>query len=188
MSAADDPVLARLEVPRVVLLEELMRMGKVLGRSRSGEALLMYDVGRLQIRIGGAECAIPASGHWPGEARVSALWLRAFVKVPPAQDPVVFQVQGGRMRISTSTIPCRWQVPGAATIEAPLGNDLLALLRLSLEHSDAELEKSGLGRSVADARAELDRRIKAAARQLAPLGVSESDVRVLVTGKFNLGE
>lgn len=182
--SADTPAQVRLEVPRASFLEELKRLNQVLGRKRRMDALLRHDAGNLVIRIGGAEAALPAHGHWPGEARISSDWLRSFTKVPPPHDPVVFQVTGGRMRIGGSTVTCHWQAPGAASVEVTLDMDLATINKLRLEHSEEALVQSGLRPAVLATQAEIDRRIKAAARQLAPLGVSESDVRVLVVGKL----
>lgn len=185
MSDAGVTSMARLEVERAVLVEELKRMAKVLGRGPGGEAVLMYRDEKFLMRIGGAEFAIPAKGRWPGEARVASSWIRALTKFPPVQDPVIIQVRGGRLQLAGSSFPCRWQAPGAARIEVPLGMGLLELVRLGFAHPVEELEKSGIASAVAEARAELDKRIKAAARQLAPLGVTATDLRLLVTGKFS---
>ena len=146
MSATDIPSMARLEVERDALAEELRRMAKVLGRSRSGEAMLMFLDKSLLIRLGGAEFAIAGKGRWPGEARVASTWLRALAKVPPTQDPVVIQVRGGRLHIAGSSSPCHWQAAGAGKIEGSLGMGLLDVIRLGLSHPDEELEKSGLAR------------------------------------------
>ena len=91
-------------------------------------------------------------------------------------------------RIGGSSIPCQWQVPGAATIEVPLDLDLRERLRLTLTHSQAALEKSGLASMVVDARADFEKRIAAAAKSLAPLGVTPVDIRLLVAGKLQLDE
>jgi len=185
MSASPGIVPTRLEVARADFVEELTRLGKVLGRRDSADALLRYEDGRLRISIGGAEVGVAAQGHWQGEARVSAKWIRTLAKVPPAMDPLVVQVQNGRMRIGGSSNVCAWQVPGAAVVEVPLAMGLRERLQLVAQYSDADLAKSGLSPMVADARVELDKRIASAARQLAPLGVTAADLRVLVIGKLD---
>ncbi len=85
--AAEVTALARLEVPRDELLLELRRTVKVLGRKASGRALLRFHDGELSLRIGGAEFSVTAQGRWPGEAHVTALWIRMFAKLPPAPSP-----------------------------------------------------------------------------------------------------
>lgn len=186
MSGTEASTLIWLEFPRGVLVEELKRINRVLGRRSAGQAVLGFVHGHLVMRMASAECVIPAVGHWPGEAVLTAAWLRSLAKVPPAQDPVRFELQGNKLRMGSSAVSCRWQAAGTSEVEVPAGHALLTLLRLSLAHDDAELAQAGLTRPVAEARAELEKRIKAAARQLAPLGVGESDVRLLVTGKFSL--
>lgn len=176
----DPQGLQRLVVDRKVLVDELRRLGRVLKRADAGEALFIHDVDRLVIQVGGAECMLPATGTWTGEVRVSASLLRMVARVPPAQDPVTIEVRDGRMRIAGSSAPCRWQPPGQALIEIPIGLDLRGRLRLAFAHPPAQLEASGLAPLVAGARAEMERRVQAAAVQLAPLGVSPVDVRMLV--------
>ena len=178
---------ARLEIARAVFVEEVTRMSKVLGRSRSGDALLMFRDGALQIRMPGAETTMPAQGRWPGEARVAASWVRALGKVPPTQDPIVIQVYGGRLHIAGSSNTCRWQAAGKGTVEVTLGMSLLDLVKLDLAHSDEVLEASGLTPAIVEARQKIDKRIKAAARQLSTLGISETDLRLLITGKLGAG-
>ena len=171
----------RLEVSRSAFVEELQRMAKVMGRRKNlGDALLMHDVGRLLIRVAGAEFAIPANGQWLGEWRVSATLLRALAKVPPAEDPVVVQVHGGRLRIAGTSMACHWQPPETASIEVPLNLDLRGRLKLAFQYSDAELQQSGIAPLIADAREEMERSIATAAKALAPLGVSPVDLRTLV--------
>ena len=185
MSTSPDIVPTRLEVAKADFVEELTRLGKVLGRRDCADAVLRFEDGRLRISIGGAEVGIAAQGDWQGEARVSAAWIRILAKVPPAMDPVVVQVAGGRMRIGSSSNVCAWQVPGAAVIEVPLAMGLRERLQLVARYSDADLVKSGLAPMVADARAELEKRIASATRQLGPLGITAADLRVLVIGKLD---
>lgn len=174
----------RLEVPRGVFVEELRRMFKILGRRKAGEALLVQDVDRLLIRIGGAECALPAEGRWSGEARAASGLLRTIARVPPDQDPLVIAVRDGRLWIANSSTPCRWQPVGTATIEVPLNLNLREKLRLAYAHPPEALEQSGLASLVDDARAEVDKRIQAAAGHLAPLGVTATDLRLLVLARL----
>ncbi|WP_460728905.1 hypothetical protein [Lysobacter rhizosphaerae] len=176
----------RLEVPLADFVEGLRRTLKVIGRRNAGDALVSYADGQLCIRLGGAEMKVPALGHWPGEARVDSIWLRTFARVPPLQNPLIVQVEEGRLRIARSSVPCHWQRPGEARVEAPLGLEPRALIRLAHAHSHEELEKSGIAAAVVGARKELDKRIDAAAKQLAPFGVSPADVRLLVITKLQL--
>lgn len=174
----------RLEVSRAAFVEELRRMTRLLGRRNAGEALFIFDVGRLLLRVGGAEFAVPANGHWAGEARASTSLLHALAKVPPARDPVVIEIRSGRLCIAGSSVPCRWQPPGLAVIEVPLDLDLRGRLELGLAHPQEVLENSGIAPLITDARAEMNRCIAAAARQLAPLGITSADLRALVAARL----
>lgn len=176
-----------LEIARSDFVTELQRMSKILGRRKNvGEALLIYDVGRLLIRVGGAEFAVPATGEWRGEARVSASLLRALAKVPPVQDPIIVQVNAGRLRIAGTSMTCHWQKPNTATVEVPLDLDLRGRLRLAFEHSDEQLQQAGVAPLVADARGEMEKCIADAAKALAPLGISPVDVRTLVVTRLRV--
>lgn len=184
-SSSDSP--ARLEVNRVAFLAELARVAKVLGRRKAGDAVLSFREGVLKLRIGGAECAIPAAGRWQGEACVSYAWLKAIGKVPPPGDPLVILVSGGRMRIGSSSMTCSWQAPNATAIDVTLNMGLVERLRLGITHSEEDLKRSGLVPMVADARNELDKVIAKAQMHLAPFGVTTADLRLLVIGKLALG-
>lgn len=184
-SPSDSP--ARLEVNRAMFLAELARVAKILGRRKEGDALLSYRDGELKLRVGGAECVIPAEGRWQGEARVSYSWLKAIGKVPPPGDPIVILVSGGRIRIGSSSITCSWQAPSKSTIDVPLNMGLVERLRLGMTHSEEDLKRSGLASTVTDARNELDKLITKAQAQLAPFGVTATDLRLLVIGKLALG-
>lgn len=184
-SPSDSP--ARLEVNRAVFLAELARVAKVLGRRKAGDAVLSFRDGALKLRIGGAECVIPSEGRWQGEACVSYAWLKAIGKVPPPGDPIVILVSAGRMRIGGSSIVCTWQAPSTSTIDVTLNMGLVERLRLGMIHSEEELKRSGLASMVADARSELDKVISKAQMPLAPFGVTETDLRLLVIGKLALG-
>ena len=101
-SPSDQP--ARLEVNRAVFLAELARVAKVLGRRKAGDAVMSFREGVLKLRIGGAECGIPAEGRWQGEACVSYAWLKAIGKVPPPGDPVPLATLTICCLLSASTI------------------------------------------------------------------------------------
>lgn len=174
----------RLVAGRESLLQELRRIKKVLGRASSGDALIRFSEGILRVRAAGAEFAIPAQGQWPGEVWVAASWLRALARVPPAGDPLVLHVAKNRIKIGGSSMECHFRAPGASSVEVSVGPDLPTLLRLGLLHGEKELANAGLLSSVLGARKELERRIAQAAKILAPYGVSDADVRILVIGKL----
>lgn len=174
-----------LEVPRQVFVIELQRMFRVVRRRNAGQALLLYDVDTLLVRVPGTECAIPAIGTWRGEAQISSTWLRAIATLPPEGDPLVVAYHNGRLKIGSSSTSCRWAPVGSAVIEVPLDLTLLDKLRLTQAHTPETLDNSGLAKLVADARSEAGRRIAAAARELAPLGISEMDLRVLMISRLS---
>lgn len=171
-------------VPRDLFVAELKRMVAVIGRRRMPEAVLTLDVDRLIVHVGGAEFAVPATGHWSGEARIAVPGLRALAAVPPKQDPIGIRVAAGKLWFGNYGLSCRWQAPGLAVVEVPINRDFVSILRLAERHPPDVLEQSGLARLVADAERKKQRRIAAAARHLAPLGVSLADVAALVATRL----
>lgn len=177
---ADVAVMARVRVVNANWIGELRRAVKLTRRDRSGQAIISFADGQLRTSFGGIEFEIPAEGRWPGEARISADWLRTLAKVPPGNDPLEFSVSRDRMQIAGSSVPCTWQRAGNAKIVLPMGAQLLEILQLPLQHTAAELEASGLAAAVAKAESELLLRMRRALCELAPLGVSREDLDSLV--------
>lgn len=173
-----------LAVPRDPFIAELRRMMAVVGRRRVPEAVLTFDVDQLIVHVGGAEFSVPASGHWSGEARIAVPGLRALAAVPPKQDPVEVRYADGLLRFGNYALTCRWQAPGLAIVEVPINRDLVSILRLAYRHPPYVLEQSGLARLVAEAEKKKQRRITAAARHLAPLGVSFADLATIVATRL----
>jgi hypothetical protein len=178
---------ACLELPLAPFVAGVREAFRLLRVSQQGEAVVRYSAGELHVSCGGAQFSTPAGGRWPGEARVSAsLWV-ALAKVPPTQDPLSMSVRDGRLRVGSSSAPCRWQKDGLARVEVPLGATLLDILRLGAQHDLDTLRQSGVDRVVTQARADADRRLQEAARKLAPLGIGLSQLNALLDLRIRAG-
>lgn len=147
----DVTTMARVEIERALFVEEIKRLARG-GRRNAGEAIVSYGEEGLIIAAGGGETRLPATGRWPGEARVLFSWLVAMAKMPPAMDPLVLEVRQGRLRMGGSSVRCQWQRKDAAEVQLPVNAGWIDLLRAGLEHDEATLEKSGLLKQVQQAR------------------------------------
>jgi hypothetical protein len=178
---------ASLDLPLAPFVAGVREAFRAVRAAQSSESVVRFSGGELRVSCGGREFSTPASGRWPGEARVSAsLWV-ALAKVPPTQDPLSISVRAGRLHVGPSSAPCRWQKDGLARVEVPLGASLLDILRLGAQHDPDTLRQSGVDRVVTQARADADRRLKDAARTLAPLGISLPQLAVLLGMRVRAG-
>lgn len=178
---------AHLDLPLVPFVAGVREAFRLLRVSQQGEAVVRFSGGKLHVSCGGAQFSTPATGRWPGEARVSAsLWV-ALAKVPPTQDPLSMTVRDGRLRVGTSSAPCRWQKEGLARVEVPVGATLLDILRLGAQHDPETLRQSGVAQTVAQARADADRKLAQAARTLTPLGIGLVQLHAMLDLQIRAG-
>lgn len=186
-SAAAILGFARLDLPLAPFVAGVREAFRAVRAAQSSESVVRFSGGELHVSCAGREFSTPASGRWPGEARVSAsLWV-ALAKVPPTQDPLSIAVLDGRLRVGSSSTPCRWQKDGLARVDVPLGATLLDILRLGVRHDPDMLRQSGVDRVITQARADADRRLKEAARMLSPLGISLPQLTVLLNMRVRAG-
>lgn len=178
---------ACLELPLAPFILGVREAFRLLRVSQRGEAVVRFSGDDLHVSCGGAQFSTPARGRWPGEVRVSSsLWV-ALAKVPPTQDPLLISVRDGRLRVGSSSAPCRWQKDGLARVDVPLRATLLDILRVGAQHDADTLRQSGVDRVVAQARADADRRLQEAARKLAPLGIGLSQLNALLDLRIRAG-
>lgn len=178
--------LARLSVPLATFVEELRRWARVCGKPDGQQAILRLAAAGLTVSGGGAQFTVPASGRWPGEARIAGSILYALAKVPPRQDPLRIEVRADRLRIGTLTAPCTWQREGSATIELPLGMEMLDMIRLGLLHDEEALRTAGAWNAVDAARQRAETLLRSAARTLVPLQITEAELRAFASERLGV--
>lgn len=175
-------VVAYLDVDRVVMIAALKTFAKATRFKDDAQAILSFVDGWLEFRIGGEDVSASASGHWPGEARVTGALLRSLAQKPVAarsSATIHFSVADGRITVDGHSVPCVWQDVGAsrAEIETGVQREILtgATLReilVAMRHASAlAIEQSGLTSKVTAARAKKRSLVKKAAALLAPLGI-----------------
>jgi hypothetical protein len=86
-------------------------------------------------------------------------------------------VEGGRLYVAGQSAPCRVQAASVERIQLPLDASLADVLRARLDHSDEEIERSGLTPLVRRAEEERDAAITKAHGLLVKLNVRRADLR-----------
>ena len=143
-------------------------------------ALLTFDSDLLSIKSGAHTAVMRASGTWHGYASFSGNILRAIATMPPPGDPITIAYADGHLLVGSMTASCDWSVVKPlppVDADALVLLDLLALARVSAE----EPKGSDLPKRIraVDVRT-CERRIQSAAAQMADLGVTETELRLLV--------
>lgn len=145
-----------------------------------GQVIVAFEGGFLSIESGDVVSVMRASGTWQGRASFKPSVLQALAKVPPVINPIPLAYADGHLLLAGMTIPCEWQSTAKALVSDLLNPSLPELLALARTMPRAEIRGTELGKLVTSAISAAERRIKAAAKQLQALGVSEAEVRQLV--------
>jgi hypothetical protein len=161
---------------------------KPFGKKRLNldDTLVAFEGGFLIIESGGITAVMHATGEWHGRATFSKNALIALATVPPSQDPIVVEYDNSKIKFGNLSIPCNWELASQKFIEKLANPDLIDLLAMERTLPRAQLGRSGLGPHVKAAREKMERRIGAALKQLADLGVSEDEIRDLVEEKIQM--
>lgn len=173
-----------LQIPRKDFVREskaFSRRGLRLG----SHAHFSLENGKLEIECGSVKISLPAQGEWQGIARTSWTVIRSVMGAPPLNDPIPISYAENTLMIGSMSMQCRWSArdqPSVENIDNPTLLDLIALDRL-LSLDEAKLR--GVEQQVRQARLQYRRRLAKAAEQLEPLGVTESELRVLVESKIS---
>jgi hypothetical protein len=180
MTPNSSVVMAQLQVNRSELVKGLQTLARHTKLTHTGEVILRFKEGRLEVRIGGVEISAAASGRWPGEARAPGSFLLPLVKHAPEVDPLPIRVEADRLHVAGLSIPCHWQTAGAALVEIPIGATLAEILRIGMRQTKDTLEQSGILKRVEDARARRRALVVKAVALLKPLDVRTDDVERMV--------
>ncbi len=178
----------RLEVDRQEFAGAIKPMVRLLTKKQQAEAIISFNDGRLSIAHGGVEVSAPARGGWPGQARISGQFIVAVAKLLPPGDPIVLTVEGGKMRLATTSTTCTWQPESTNRIELPMEPPLTMILNLPLKYSATEIANSGLTRIVQKAEERKTNLVNKAAKVLGPLGVKPTDLLPVVTACIRRNE
>jgi hypothetical protein len=161
-------------------MQGIRTLAKLAKPNPEAEVVFFREGRELVISAVGGSHRMPIEGNWEGQVRVSSDFLRLLTKVPPTASPVIIAVEGDKLRIGTSKLPCITQLDVAPPIEIPHDPPLHVVLALECSHSREEIERSGLLPTLENAQSERDRLLEQAADTLNPLGVKQEDLRLLI--------
>jgi hypothetical protein len=161
----------------------LLEAVKVLMRIKpvaAEHAYFRFRDDMLRIRVGPSEVETPATGCWPGEARVRVAFLGAVARLTTRDRTVALSMRNDRLYVASTSVECHWNSAPSEPVLLPEGASLSLILKTGLEHTDEDLASSGVLPAVMEARAQCEERIKSAASTLQPFGVRTQDVERLV--------
>lgn len=166
----------------LVELREFKLGTKVFARKRRqlGPVLISVEFGYLIIESGDTKTVMHATGEWQGRVHCSPEVLRAVATVPPAEDPVRIAYADDRITIGMLTVPCQWEPVSRKFMKVLKEPDLLDLLAMGRSLPRTELLGTPLGQKVAGAEEDQNERVRRAAAELGPLGISNHDLTQLV--------
>ncbi len=171
--------MASLQVATKELSSALHQLHRHGGK-HGGEIVLAYSEGLLELHYGGVTTSVKAAGDWPGRARIQPNHILGIRSLLPREDVLTLAAEADGLRVGATTLPCSWDEMQLDIIPTALNADRLDLLMLALECSHEQIDASGLGKPVMDARRWRDEIAHRAAHVLAPLGVEAIDVERLI--------
>jgi hypothetical protein len=182
------PDAPHLVVEADVLAQALEDLREATSHGTQVESIVTFQDQRVIFSCFGEDTSIPATGEWPGEARVGMPFLRSVSPALPGRESVTMYVDLGRFHIGKSSTKCVWQEAGGRVIrlsEEPSPRDALRLLR---SHTRDQIEASGLDAVVRTAERDRDEMSLRATQSLRSLGVTSDDVHALVEGVVHAEE
>jgi hypothetical protein len=106
--------------------------------------------------------------------------LFALAKFPPEEESVSVQCDGEKLRIGPLTVGCKWQAVSHTLMKLPAVPDWVEALSLKYRASRPQILAEKLDFDIKVAEHKLGLLIKRVARPLAPLGVTQDDIRQLI--------
>ena len=169
-----------LMVDRTELVRALGVLAKQVKRKHVGDAIISYEDGKLRIDLDGLSVKAAAEGEWPGRARVAASFAVAAAGLDFPNEQVSIRIVPGLIYIERFFRSCEWQHDAVDLIQLPVNPSTLTVLAKTLDHTPAEIRRSGISEITYKAEERREDLILRAATRLKPLGVGLDDVRELV--------
>lgn len=172
---------SRLAVSATHLQTAFRRLTKLLPKrfTKSAQLVLRFDNGVLFIDGPGTTVDLPASGSWPGRARLAASFARMLALAPPAGDPLVLEFADGQLVIRGATtlrLRAVWEDISPPRADTVLDLSDRELLKLQAREAPAAIVSSGLERAIRRAELRLQRSIDRAYKSLAEYGLSRDEL------------
>lgn len=100
---------ARLSLARAPLLSAAIPVRRMRSARRSGKVRVTFADGQVAFDFGEAAFTVPAAGHWPGFAVVTAKFVFSWLARPDNTDPVQIQIKDRDFHINKVHTPCHWE-------------------------------------------------------------------------------
>jgi len=107
--------------------------------------------------------------------------------VPPEGDPIRLEVRDGRLHIGTLSVSCIAQKAQKSAVNPLMDPELVKMLRLRFIYPLDRLNQAGLTRPLVRAEEKARKIVSRAAKILAPLNISESDLMRMVKEHLRKG-
>ena len=144
------------------------------------KAVLAFDGRYLSIEALDKVLVAGADGIWPGIAYVTAGVVVAFASAPPAGDSVMLSCDGERVRLGSLTVGCKWQPVSHTLMRIDAVPDWIEALSLKYRAHRSEMVSGKHRAAISEAETKLTKLIGQVAKKLAPVGITEDDLRRLV--------
>ena len=178
----------QLSVDRYDLLEGLEKFKTRRRKFRSTEkALFGFDGRFFSIEALDVVVVAKADGVWPGIASAGASFVVALAQVPPVGDPVDpvrIACKDQHLRFGSLTIGCEWQPVSHTLLKLPAAPDWIEALSLKYCGTRAHILAGGYNFDIEKAERKLGKLVARVTKLLAPLGVTEQDLRLVVEDRL----
>ena len=183
--------IGRLTLPAGPLQEAFERLEDLLPRKsiKTAELVLRFSAETLLVEGPGATVDVPATGVWPGRARVSASFTRLLATSLPDGDPLVLEFTDGRLVLRGATtirFKAAWEDISPRRVDVALDLSDAELLKVRNRETSAAITSSGLGKLADGAERRFQHAVDLAYTPLSEYAFSrdafERSVRSLITG------
>ena len=176
--------MKRLEVDAKEF-KALMKRVSISKRNSAHElATIAFRKGFGELEVGATTLMFHADGDWKGQATFTAAMLVAVREYPPSGDPIVIEYADEKITIGNFKMGATWHTAVAKRIVIPDEADWPDVLLATLQMSKAQALLPTESARRRAAYQELNKRIARAASELAPLGITQSDLRALIEVRF----
>lgn len=166
--------------------EALIRIRKIIGKKPRLDLVLDFSEQDLVINCGGTEVLVGKKGTSRGKAKLSGHCANGLSMLQSKAATLSVQAMEDCIKIETMTLPCVWYDISPEFVSLPIGADFLTILSLRFDHTEAELEASGLEKILAQAESRLDRLMTNALKHLEPIGVTKEELQAWVGEKIRV--
>jgi hypothetical protein len=180
MSDPASTVCYRLEVDGNHVRQALRQFRIPRKYPPSEKASLAFDGQYFSIIMLDCAVAMSAQGSWPGTAEVSAKAMEALLRFPPSGNSLEVVCDGKQVRIGTLQVSCVWRPVSHTLSKLPGAPDWIEALSLKYRATHAQIREARLDERIRKADRQLEKLTSRVAKSLAPLGVTEQEVRDLV--------